>query len=314
MWSDLTVRHLLAFRAVAEEGTFGRAADRLGFTQSAVSQQVAALENTVGMSLFDRPGGPRPPQLTDGGELMLGLVTDLIERLEAAEREVSRFNRGVSGKLVVATLQSVLARLVPQALRRLHAEAPDVDVTVLSEDPVRLPDQVVADGDADLAICAGTDDPRLEVRTLGTDPFVAVVPASEPPGAIDLLEVGGRPMIGQPVGDTCSLPLQRDLDRIGVTPNYVFRSQDNSAIQGMVSAGVGIAIVPLLTVDAGDPMISVRGTVPELEPRRLSIVWSANRTLSPVAERFMEIVSEVWAERLGARPSQPVNPSPAGAT
>jgi DNA-binding transcriptional LysR family regulator len=303
MWSDLTVRHLLAFRAVAEEGTFGRAADRLGFTQSAVSQQVAALESMVGVPLFDRPGGPRPPRLTEGGELMLGLVTDLIERLEAMERDVSRFNRGVSGRLVVATLQSVLARLLPQALRRLHAEAPDVDVTVLGEDPQRLPDRVVADGDADLAICSGTVDPRLNNRALGADPFVAVVPASEPPGPVRLLELGGRPMIGQPLGDTCSLPMQRELDRLDVSPNYVFRSQDNSAIQGMVSAGVGIAIVPLLTVDTSDPSISVRATVPKLEPRRLAIVWPKDRTLAPVAERFMDIVAEVCLERLVAVPT-----------
>ena len=68
---DLELRHLAALDAVATEGTFGRAALRLGYTQSAVSQQIAALERLVGAALFDRPGGPRPVELTPLGDLLL---------------------------------------------------------------------------------------------------------------------------------------------------------------------------------------------------------------------------------------------------
>src|SRR3954471_22697939 len=69
-WSGLEIRHLAALQAVADSGNFSRAADRLGYTQSAVSQQVAALERIVGVALFERPGGPRPVTLTPSGEVL----------------------------------------------------------------------------------------------------------------------------------------------------------------------------------------------------------------------------------------------------
>ena len=81
---ELELRHLIALDAVATEGTFGRAAVRLGYTQSAVSQQIAALERIVGGSLFDRPGGPRPVALTPLGELVLIHARDIIDRVDAA--------------------------------------------------------------------------------------------------------------------------------------------------------------------------------------------------------------------------------------
>jgi DNA-binding transcriptional LysR family regulator len=66
----------------------------------------------------------------------------------------------------------------------------------------------------------------------------------------------------------------------------------------MVSAGVGAAIVPLLTVDTSDPTVSVRPTIPELPPRALSIAWSRDRTLAPIGRRFVDIATEVCAQQL----------------
>ena len=81
LWLGVEVRHLAALRAVAEEGTFGAAALRLGYAQSAISQQIAALERYVGHRLFDRPGGSRPVQLTRAGELLLGHAETIMSRL-----------------------------------------------------------------------------------------------------------------------------------------------------------------------------------------------------------------------------------------
>ncbi len=303
MWNDLSVRHLLALRAVAEEGTFGKAATRLGFTQSAVSQQVAALEQMVGQPLFDRPSGPRRPVLTAAGELMLEHATALIERIELAEHDLDRFGRGVSGKLAVGTFQSISARVLPLIFRRLNQEAPDIEVTVVEEDA----DQdfrigSLRRGDIDLAFIVGQPDPDTESVYLGADPHVALVPADHPPGPVDLTTLSGKPAVGQPPGDTCGLAVDRGLERLGVTPNYAFRSHDNGAIQGMVSAGVGIAVVPLLTVDTSDPTVSVRSTVPEIEPRELNLVWVGERSLSPVARRFVDIATDVCAQLLAAAP------------
>ena len=307
VWNDLSTRHLLALRAVAEEGTFGRAATRLGFTQSAVSQQVAALEQMVGQALFDRPSGPRRPELTAAGELMLEHAEALIEAIETAEHDLDRFGRGVSGKLAVGTFQSISARVLPSIFRRLHQEAPDVEVTVVEEDAdqdVRVGQ--LKTGEIDLAFIVGEPDPTCDARYLGADPHVAMVPADHPPGPVELASLSGKPAIGQPPGDTCGLAVDRGLERLGVTPNYAFRSHDNSAIQGMVSAGVGIAVVPLLTIDVSDPAISVRTTVPEIEPRELYLVWIRDRSLSPVAQRFVDIAADVCTTLLAAAPDSDV--------
>ena len=70
-WLGLDLRHLVALKTIADEGSFGRAAEKLGYTQSAVSQQIAALERIVGLRLVERPGGPRPVSLTEAGEILL---------------------------------------------------------------------------------------------------------------------------------------------------------------------------------------------------------------------------------------------------
>ncbi|MEM9131947.1 MAG: LysR family transcriptional regulator [Actinomycetota bacterium] len=299
MWNDLSVRHLLALRAVAEEGTFGRAAARLGFTQSAVSQQVAALEQLSGQPLFDRPAGPRPPTLTPAGKLLLDHARLLLDQVNQAEYDLDRYARGVSGRLAIGTFQSVSSRVLPSTLRLLRQEAPDVEVSVVEEDTVfddRL--AALADGELDLLFLVGDVDPAFESRYLGADPHVAVVAPDFTDGPVDLQSISGQPMVGQPVDDPCGIAVDRGLERIGITPNYVFRSYDNGAIQGMVGAGVGVAVVPLLTVDTSDPAVSVRTTRPELPPRELYLAWSGARTLSPIAERFIDIAAEVCATQL----------------
>ena len=307
MWTDISARHLLALRAVSEEGTFGKAAQRLGFTQSAVSQQIAALEQIVGQSIFDRPAGPFPPRLTPAGSLLLRHSNDLIEQLELAERAMSRFAEGISGHLRVGTFQSISARVLPSALGRLHAEAPEVEVTLREDDSEwDFHHAALRRGDLDLAIIVGEVAADFSSRLLGDDPHVAIVPADTPEGPLDLNELARLPMIGQPELDTCGMLVDRSLEQLGITPRYVFRSHDNGAVQGMVGAGVGVAVVPLLTVDVADPAISVRATEPAIEPRRFSIVWDSARTLPPVAHRFVDLVAEVCAERLAQVPDRAI--------
>lgn len=298
MWHDLTIRHLLALRAVHEEGTFGRAAERLGFTQSAVSQQISSLEQIVGSSLFDRKPGPNPPTLTPAGELLLKRSEGLLGKVEEAEHDLGRLQRGLTGRLRVGTFQSVSARLLPMALRTIKDEAPDVEIVLVDDDfGAECRRDALERGEIDLAFIAGDPGADLRSHYLGADPHVAVVPNDEPPGPLDLMALKGRSFVGQPEGDSCSAVLQRNLEQLGVSPRYAFRSQDNGAVQGMVAAGVGIAVVPLLTVDSSDPRVSVRGTVPELEPRHMSIVWDPRRDLTPIAERFIDVVANIcWAE------------------
>lgn len=299
MWSELSTKHLLALRAVAEEGTFGRAAERLGFTQSAVSQQVATLESMVGHSLFDRRSGPSRPRLTSAGILLLEHATKLLDQVDEAERALDRFARGISGRLIVSTFQSISTRVMPVALRRLYEEAPGVEVSLVEEDVEQdFGRSALLRGDLDLAFAIGPVHHDFESLYLGADPHVAVVEAGYPEGPVKLETLSGAPAVGQPADDTCGAIIDRQLERLGITPNYVFRSHDNGAVQGMVGAGMGVAVMPLLSVNTNDARTSIRTTDPVLEPRQLSIVWSRARTPSPLAERFAYIVASVCTELL----------------
>src|SRR5215208_7063252 len=93
------LRHLLALQAIAEHRSFGRAAVALGYTQSAISQQIAALERAVGERLVERPGGPRPVSLTEAGQLLLRHAEAIVARMQAAAADLAAYSDGEAGTL-----------------------------------------------------------------------------------------------------------------------------------------------------------------------------------------------------------------------
>ena len=127
-WLGIELRHLAALQAVAAERSFGRAARRLGYTQSAVSQQIATLERIVGERLVERPGGPRPVSLTEAGQLLLRHAEAIVARLDAAEADFRALSEGESGTLRIGTYQSVGNKILPTLLRRFREQWPDVEI------------------------------------------------------------------------------------------------------------------------------------------------------------------------------------------
>jgi len=145
------LRHLTALRAVARERSFRRAAARLGYTQSAVSQQIAALERTVGERLVERPGGRSPVVLTDAGELLVEHAEAIAGRLEAAAADLASVRRGGTGTLRIGADQSVGARILPGLLRRLSQLRPNVVVELVERvDDLELA-RALERGETDLA-------------------------------------------------------------------------------------------------------------------------------------------------------------------
>ena len=135
MWErELELKHLVALQAVAAERSFGRAAERLGYTQSAISQQIAGLERVVGEPVFDRPGEPRPVELTPVGQVVLDHAEQVFRRLAQAEEEVARLKAGDGGRLVIGTFQSVSVKVLPDVIRVLKAERPQLDIRLFEAD------------------------------------------------------------------------------------------------------------------------------------------------------------------------------------
>ncbi len=297
MLGDLDRRHLQAFVAVAQFRTFARAAEQLGYSQSAVSQQIAGLERAIGATVFDRPGGPRPVELTPVGELLLRHAEAVLARFASAESDISRFLAGQIGQLRVGTFQSAAVELLPRVLGTFRREHPEIDVRLHEvDDPAELT-ALVCSGELELSFVTGTYDASgLTVLELGRDPFVVVCRAhddeSAGPLARDVLLDG--PLIGQN-NNACQREIDQSLTHGGRQPSYVFRSNDNAAVQAMVRAGMGRAVMPLLAVDLEDPRVVVRPLEPPIPDRVISLVWRHGRTRSPAAVRFTELVLEACA-------------------
>ncbi len=295
--ADIELRHLNALRAVAEERSFGRAADRLGFTQSAVSQQIASLERITGELMFDRPGGPKPVELTPAGRMMLAHAEKILDRLELVERDLAGYRQGMSGQLVVGAYQSVSVKILPTVVGMLRRERPDIDIRPSEENDAWVMIERLLAGELDLTFTdALVDDPRVDSVQLCVDPFVLVVPATDREGGrVDVGDLNRVPLVGQRHTDACQIRIESGLARSGVRPSFVFRSNDNATVQASVKAGMGYAVMPMLAVDINDPDIAVREIHPPLPPRVITIATAAGRTKSPVTERFIELALEVCA-------------------
>ena len=291
---DVDVRHLSALVAVVDEGSFAKAAQALGFTQSAISQQIAALEKAAGLPVFDRPKGPRAAELTPAGEVLLGYARATLERVEEMDGELDRLRRGVSGSLVIGTFQSVSAEILPSVIQRMRAEVPDVDIRLFETDDQTTLFRGVLDDELDLAFTVDIEpDPRITSDLLGYDPFVVIAARgdldAEVAGPDD---INGHPIIGQPDNNVCQLLIDRRLAEMGVHPDYVFRSQDNGAVQGMVRSGMGRAIMPYLAIDPDDPGIVVVQIEPPIA-RCIQLTRRADRSLPPAADHFAAVAREV---------------------
>jgi DNA-binding transcriptional LysR family regulator len=289
-WLGVELRHFAALQAVSATGSFGRAAAMLGYTQSAVSQQIATLERLVGERLVERPGGPRAVSLTEAGRLLLGHAESIVSRLQAAQADLRALRAGEVGTLEVGTFQSAGARLLPEIMRRFGEQWPGIEVHLLELDDAEIA-LAVERGEVDVGfVVLPVPEGPIETTVLRRDPYVLVVPAGSPLGAAgrpSLREIAQQPLIGFRSVHPME-PVETALRTTGVEPRFVFRSNDNPTAQGLVAAGVGVAILPELTVDETDPRVRVLDIGPAIPPRVIAIARHRDRYSSPAARAFIE--------------------------
>lgn len=299
-WSRLELRYLAALEALAEEGSFGRAADRLGYTQSAVSQQIAALERIVGARLAERPRGGRNVSLSDAGELLLRHAREIGAQTRAAQADLSALRDGDAGLLRVGVFQSVGARIVPSVLRLFRNEWPGVEV-MLQEAvcDTDLQDQVT-DGELDLAFSTlpAVGGP-FETTQILRDPYVLMVSAESPlaqrPGPPDALELAALPLAVFRTHP--GLPSEEDYLRArGIPVSVALRSDNNSTIQGLVAQGVCAGLVPRLAVGPSDGEVVAIELDELIPPRLVGLVRHRARELPEYAAGFVEMARAVALE------------------
>lgn len=306
---DLETRHLQALDAIVTTGTFGRAAQHLGYTQSAVSQQIAALERAVGGALFDRTGGSRRAVLTPLGQVLAEQGALVLGEVEHAVAALRRFHESGGGHLGIGTFHSVSSTVLPELLIAVREEAPDVSLRVVEEDdPAAFTDQLL-ESRLDLAFVIGSPGGALDGVELFTDPFCVVArPQDVEEGAVPASVLRESALIGEQPS-ACQRLLDEQLAQVGVPATYVLRASDNAAVTALVGAGLGMAVRPLLSVDTTDPRIVVREVDPPLPGRTVSLVWPKGRTLRPLAARAVEIAMEITAPRRATRPRRAAAPA-----
>src|SRR5205085_6305477 len=296
-WLGIELRHLTALEAVAREGSFGRAAKTLGYTQSAVSQQIAALERIVGARLVDRPGGPRPVSLTEAGELLLRHAEAIVARLAGAQADLGALAEGEGGVLRVGIYQSVGQRILPELLRRYSAAWPRVEISLTESASDAELLALVERGELDLTFAdlPFVDGP-FEALELLRDPYVLIVPAGSP-----LAERGTPPTrteIASPdlTGYRSCRTTARIEDTLRERLRFVFLSDHNGTVQGLVGAGVGAALVPRLTIEPHDETIVEIDLGPKVPPRLIALAWHRDRYRTPAAQASVDTALEVCAE------------------
>ncbi|GAA1383225.1 LysR family transcriptional regulator [Kitasatospora putterlickiae] len=296
----IDARRLRTLRAVADHRTVTAAAAALYLTPSAVSQQLAALEQETGHHLLAREG--RGVRLTAAGEILLGHADAVLAQLERAEADLAAYSAGVSGEVTVASFATGISLVLAPAIGALAAGAPGVRLKVLdAEGDASLP--MVLDGRADLAVAVEyrgaprADDARLTRVPLYAEPFEAVLPLGHPladaEGPIAVADLAGEPWIGPYPGNPCHDVVLLACEHAGFQPRLVHSSDDFRAVVALASAGAGVALVPrsaLLGVDLG--RVAVRPVDSALATRRVFAAVRAGADGHPLIRPVLDALAD----------------------
>ena len=292
------MRHLIALQAVEEAGSVAAAARLLGYSQPAASQQLAALERILEARLVERRAGIREATLTAAGRLVLSHSSAILARAQAADADLRALKEGAASRVRVGLFPSVGARIVPALLREFSARWPQVDVR-LHEDPsdARLLGHVeAAELDVTFAMLPLREGP-FATKELLRDPYVVLVAAgSELAGRrrpLQPRELANLPLIG--FRHTQAYP-QNFLEAHGVFPAVRFRSDENETVVGLVAAGLGVALVPRLTVDPGRDDVVQLPVGGDLPARVIVLAWHRDRMLAPATKELIDLAGASCAE------------------
>ena len=299
----LDVRRMRVLREVAARGSFSAAAEALAYTQSAVSQQIAALEREAGTRLVDRSA--RGVTLTDAGRAIVLHADAILARLADAEAELDAIAGLRGGRLRLITFTTAGATIVPQAIVAFRHRHPGVELMLGPEEPQ---DGLVAlrAGDADIALTVATtfDPPAsegdIERVHLLDDPMYLMLAADHPLAGQPRLRLADLAddewILGS--GDRCpdARILVHACQQAGFTPRIGFHSDDYLAIQGFVAAGFGVSFIPDLALVAvrDDVVVRSLGTRPPI--RRVQAATLAGSWASPAKQAMLELLVEVARE------------------
>jgi molybdate transport repressor ModE-like protein len=297
--SRLDIRYFLTLDAVARTGSLTAAAEALGYTQSAVSQQINRLERVVGQRILNRSAGSRSTTLTPAGRVLLRHAEALRATLESAAADIDALGRGLTGILRVGCYESVGGTVLPAVLDSFTRSFPAVQValTELADDGELLVRVDRDDLDLTFVVYPVLEGPFTS-RVLANDPYVLVVPADSELGrAAGPIALDEHPDLAVitygPLRSVHSIEAR--LGRSGFRGQIAFRSNHNTTLLRLAAQGFAAAVVPVMAVDPDRRGIAAR-PLQNMSPRIVGIAWREDRPLSAAAKGFVDTAERVARE------------------
>jgi DNA-binding transcriptional LysR family regulator len=294
----LNLSRLQTFVEVARQGSLSAAALELSYTQSAVSQQIAVLESEAGLALLDRHA--RGVRLTAAGDALLVHAEGVLARLDAAEAELAAIGGLRGGLLRAASFPTAGATLMPLAIATFRARHPEVEITLAEGEPEQIAPRLGA-GELDLALLfefdeqAGEND-GLQRTELLRDPMYLALPGGHRLARrrrLRLEDLHGEAWIQTSSESACARQVVRSCLAAGFEPNVSFESDDYQTIQGLVAAGVGVALIPELALSGVRQDIAIRALHPHPPGRQVVAASPSGATRTPATSAMLAILQEI---------------------
>ena len=299
----LDVKQLRVLKAVSEQGSFSAAAEALSYTQPAISQQIAALEKQAGTTLVDR--GSRGVTLTEAGHTLVEHAEVVLARLSAAEAELEAMRGVRGGRVRLSSFPTAGASLLPPAIALFTRRYPDVELTFVEEEPEDAVGMLRA-AELEVAMVFEYRDlsqpefdrlyEGVELRHLLDDPMYIAVPRDHP-GArkqhVRLEDFADDIWIQNDTRGPCGRLHLAACVAAGFEPKIGYQSDDYNVVQGLIAAGVGISLLPALSLTNVREDIVVRSLGPRAPARRIASAVIDGRYRSPATAAMLDILSEV---------------------
>jgi DNA-binding transcriptional LysR family regulator len=313
----LNVNRLRILREVAHRGSFSAAANALSYTQSAVSQQIGALEAETGMTLLERR--PRGVNLTAAGQTLIGHAESVLADLEAAEAALAAIAGLRGGRLRMASFPTAGATLMPLAIATFRTRHPDVELTLAEGEPEQIAPRLRT-GELDLALLFEFDSSPSDERGGGSgqtggseslpagrltrvellqDPLYLALPRAHRLAGrrrVRLEDLREQAWIQTSKDSPCARHVVRCCHAAGFEPHVSFQSDDYQTVQGLVGAGVGVALIPELALSVVREDIVIRALSPRPPARRVIAATAAGARLLPAAPAMLSVLQLIASE------------------
>lgn len=305
----LNVPRLMVLREVVSRRSFSAAADALSYSQSSVSQAVATLEAEMGVTLIERDRrGLRP---TPAGSALVAHADGILARLEAAENEVAAIAGLRAGRLRIASFPTAGATLMPLAIATFRASHPGVEVTLAEGEPEEIVPRLRG-GEFDLALLyefSRTSEklgPGMRRVALLEDPMHIALPQGHRLAEKQNLRLGdlrNESWIQTSASSPCARHVVRSCHEAGFEPTVSFESDDFQTVQGLVAAGVGVALIPALALSSVREDISIRELSPRAPVRTVLAATARTESVSPSVATMLDILRTTATRYEPPRPS-----------